>query len=71
MSDIDDIEGRRRNNLTQACELIAFRMGSQEFCVDIMSVREIRGWTKATVSAEVSWFRARRRQLARHGAAHC
>ena len=29
-------------------ELIAFRIGSQEFCVDIMSVREIRGWTPAT-----------------------
>lgn len=29
-------------------ELIAFRIGDQEFCVDIMSVREIRGWTLAT-----------------------
>lgn len=29
-------------------ELVAFRVGSQEFCVDIMSVREIRGWTPAT-----------------------
>lgn len=29
-------------------ELIAFRIGEQEFCVDIMSVREIRGWTPAT-----------------------
>ena len=29
-------------------ELIAFRIGSQEFCVDIKSVREIRGWTPAT-----------------------
>ena len=28
-------------------ELIAFRIGDQEFCVDIMSVREIRGWTPA------------------------
>ncbi|MDL2404887.1 chemotaxis protein CheW [Rhizobium calliandrae] len=36
-------------NLTQAArELIAFRIGDQEFCVDIMSVREIRGWTPAT-----------------------
>jgi len=32
-----------------ARELIAFRIGVQEFCVDIMSVREIRGWTPATV----------------------
>ncbi|MDX2202272.1 MAG: chemotaxis protein CheW [Hyphomicrobiaceae bacterium] len=29
-------------------ELIAFRIGGQEFCVDVMSVREIRGWTMAT-----------------------
>lgn len=29
-------------------ELISFRVGSQEFCVDIMSVREIRGWSQAT-----------------------
>jgi purine-binding chemotaxis protein CheW len=36
-------------NLAQGTrELIAFRIGEQEFCVDIMSVREIRGWTPAT-----------------------
>jgi purine-binding chemotaxis protein CheW len=29
-------------------ELIAFRIGTQEFCIDVMSVREIRGWTQAT-----------------------
>ena len=29
-------------------ELIAFRIGGQEFCVNIMSIREIRGWTPAT-----------------------
>ncbi len=29
-------------------ELISFLIGTQEFCVDIMSVREIRGWTPAT-----------------------
>ena len=29
-------------------ELIAFRLGQQEFCLDIMSVRDIRGWTPAT-----------------------
>ena len=29
-------------------ELIAFRIGAQEFCVDIMSIREIRGWAPAT-----------------------
>jgi len=34
-------EGRPR-------ELISFRIGAQEFCVDVMSIREIRGWTTAT-----------------------
>lgn len=30
-------------------ELVAFRIGEDDYCVDIMSVREIRGWTPATV----------------------
>ena len=29
-------------------ELLSFRLGDQEYCVDIMSVREIRGWSQAT-----------------------
>ncbi len=29
-------------------ELIAFRLGQQEFCVDVTKVREIRGWSPAT-----------------------
>jgi purine-binding chemotaxis protein CheW len=32
---------------TRASEVISFCVGGQEFCVDIMSVREIRGWTPA------------------------
>ncbi len=36
------------STLGEPIELIAFRVGAQEFCVDIMSVREIRGWTAAT-----------------------
>lgn len=32
----------------EARELIAFQVAGQEFCVDVMSVREIRGWTPAT-----------------------
>jgi purine-binding chemotaxis protein CheW len=48
MTEIESNPVQRRADLTRACELIAFRMGTQEFCVDIMSVREIRGWTKAT-----------------------
>lgn len=31
-----------------AGQYIAFTVGEQEYCVDIMAVREIRGWTKAT-----------------------
>ena len=33
---------------TRELELIAFRIGKQEFCVDIMAVREIRGWVQVT-----------------------
>lgn len=29
-------------------ELISFRIGEQEFCLDIMAVREVRGWAAAT-----------------------
>src|SRR5262245_26280288 len=32
-----------------ARELIAFAVGKQEFCIDVKAVREIRGWTPATV----------------------
>jgi purine-binding chemotaxis protein CheW len=32
-----------------ARELIAFAVGKQEFSIDVMSVREIRGWTPATM----------------------
>lgn len=33
---------------TPEVELLSFRLGEQEYSVDIMSVREIRGWTRAT-----------------------
>lgn len=33
---------------TTGNELVAFRIGNQEYCVDIMIIREIRGWTPAT-----------------------
>ena len=29
-------------------EVISFRVGGQEFCIEVLSVREIRGWTPAT-----------------------
>jgi len=41
MTELNTAGGRPR-------ELISFRIGAQEFCVDIMAVREIRGWTAAT-----------------------
>ena len=41
MTEVTQIRGGAR-------ELISFRIGAQEFCVDIMAVREIRGWTAAT-----------------------
>jgi purine-binding chemotaxis protein CheW len=33
---------------TKDRELLSFRLGAQEFCVDIMIVREIRGWVQET-----------------------
>ena len=35
-------------NAASGRELISFQIGQQEFCVDITSVREIRGFTPAT-----------------------
>ncbi|APX11446.1 chemotaxis protein CheW [Tateyamaria omphalii] len=35
-------------NATQPIELLTFKLGDQEYSLDIMSVREIRGWTRAT-----------------------
>jgi purine-binding chemotaxis protein CheW len=37
-------------------EYITFRIGQQYFCVDIMSVREIRGWTPATALPRAPGF---------------
>ncbi|MEL6170020.1 MAG: chemotaxis protein CheW [Pseudomonadota bacterium] len=33
---------------TGSVELLSFRLGESEYSVDIMSVREIRGWTRTT-----------------------
>lgn len=38
----------KSGDASKAKELIAFRIGTQEFCVDIQSVREIRGFAPAT-----------------------
>ena len=37
-------------------EYITFRIGSQYYCIDIMSVREIRGWTPATALPRAPGF---------------
>ncbi len=34
--------------VTQHVELLTFRLSDQEYSLDIMCVREIRGWTKTT-----------------------
>jgi purine-binding chemotaxis protein CheW len=36
-------------HLSDPQELVAFRVAGQDFCIDIMDVREIRGWTPATI----------------------
>jgi purine-binding chemotaxis protein CheW len=41
-------ETKIRTSSSASQELIAFRICEQEFCVDVMSIREIRGWTIAT-----------------------
>lgn len=42
------MENKFQQSNTNEIELLAFRLGEQEYCLDIMSVREIRGWSKAT-----------------------
>ena len=37
-------------------ELVAFRIGQQEFAIDIASVREIRGWTPETALPHAPGF---------------
>lgn len=37
-------------------EMITFRIGAQEFCIDVMAVREIRVWTPATPVAHAPDF---------------
>ena len=38
----------QEKDLTTEIELLTFQVGKQEYAIDIMSVREIRGWSKAT-----------------------
>ena len=43
-------------NSTKRRRLICLRVGPQEFCIDIMAVREIRGWTEATALPQAPSF---------------
>lgn len=56
MTDSKTNEARRNTDVARPRELIAFRIGAQEFCVNIMSVREIRGWTPATALPQAPSF---------------
>lgn len=47
---------RRRGDAADAREFVSFRVGAQEFCVDIMCVREIRGFTPATALPQAPGF---------------
>lgn len=38
-----------RQGQEEELELVSFRVADQDFCIDISFVREIRGWTPATV----------------------
>lgn len=38
-----------KNQTSDIREMVAFRVADQDYCVDIMTVREIRGWTPATI----------------------
>lgn len=40
--------GRRRSDRTGAREIVSFRLAGQDFCIDIMNIREIRSWSPPT-----------------------
>ena len=45
-----------RTDGVAAREMLTFLVGSQEFCIDVMSVREIRVWAPATPLANAPSF---------------
>lgn len=40
--------GDDRQHTDEMVKIISFRAGEQEFCVDIMAIKEIRGWAPPT-----------------------
>ena len=43
----------------QNIELLLFRVGAQEYCIDIQEVREIRGWTASRPAPKMPVHRCR------------
>ena len=39
---------RRAGDAAGSREIVSFRLADQDFCIDIMDIREIRGWTPPT-----------------------
>lgn len=48
MAGAPENERRRRRSDVPPREMVSFRLGAQDFCIDIMNVREIRRWTPPT-----------------------
>lgn len=48
MTQVDPPETPTDAAIAHSMEVVAFRVAGQDFCFDIMSVREIRGWTETT-----------------------
>ena len=56
MADIDKTAEFGSADSAASREMITFLIGSQEFCIDVMVVREIRVWTPATPVAHAPSF---------------
>jgi chemotaxis signal transduction protein len=48
MSDINSLKTRKIIHVVEMSQFITFTVQDQEYAVDIMSVKEIKGWTDTT-----------------------
>jgi purine-binding chemotaxis protein CheW len=49
MTDLETPEVERPGaDIPEYREIVSFRLSEQDFCIDIMNIREIRGWTLPT-----------------------
>jgi purine-binding chemotaxis protein CheW len=53
---MNQIYNRQANHAESRLELLSVRIGSQEFAMDIRSIREIRGWIASTHLAHAPAF---------------